>query len=519
MRRHAEPGGWSAGFGPFQVLLWLALALAIPSRPASWNRDVSFVLLTVTWAGVLTTTSFAYLSSRGLSITLFPCFASLLAVTGYNGPIEAAFAASTFVGFMGYSTRIGRPAGLALARSLRMTLVTWTALRTARLAVHSLLPRPSGSIEVLAAMFLALSVFILASVLLRGLGAGGRLFRSDTSLARMLHGFSLPAAFCPLLLPAAADIVPGGKSGDMMLLVGGSAALIAAQAATTISLERSKWAQGRAFSVQKALSTLSSRLTSAGGTVDALHVLARESASAFRPRAVLVRAGNLIVRGASRQETQGRPLVRTGSGGVSVEIWPDEGTILDPVRLDSFISQTETALQSLELGKRLSLEAWSCMEAMIYSLDRADHRLAGHSRRVARLSVEIGRRMGLQSGLLDSLRMSALLHHVASTVLHETSGDAFEDRDLSMFSLPEETVSILKSVNENYDGTGSPQGLYGSSIPIASRILSVADEYVTELERGDGHSAANAVKLRAGTLFDPAVVAAHLGLVAGDFEI
>lgn len=508
------------GMTLLQALLWLSAGLAIPVAEPAWNRDMTLMLLLATWAVTLVTSAFGYLTSRGVSITLLPAFAAFLSTVGFTGAIEAAFTASVFVGYLGYSIRIGRERDAALGHSLRMALVSWPSLRAARAVSVLVSAGGSGFLEHTVGLTVSLLVFVATGSILRELGGEGRLFSRESWRTRAVQGFLLSLAFLPLFIPAVADIVSeNGKDGDPLLMILGAASLISAQIATTVSLEKSKWARGRSLSIQKSLSSLSERLSRSTSTVQALQALALETYGAFSPRYLQIRNASLIIRRPSGSPLPPEPpLTRKGRTGLTVEAWADEITVLDKSRLDSFISLTEAAMQNLELGKRVSLEAWSCMEAMVYSLDRADHRLAGHSRRVARLAVEMSRRLGLQSGLLDSVRMSALLHHVALAVLGTPSDEGFDDQELNLFSLPEEAMTGLIRMNEHFDGTGQPGGLSGSSIPISARVLAVADEYISELERGTPQTAMSAVSLRAGSLFDPAVVRTLAACLETGFE-
>ncbi len=509
------------GLTAFQAVLWLAAGLAIPGVEPGWNRDITLEMLLVTWAVALVASSFAYLTSRGVSVTLLPAFAAFLSTAGFTGAIEAAFTASIFVGHLGYSIRIGRTRSSALRHSARMAMVSWVGLRAARAAATAVLPYPEGLPAIAFVLVLSHLVFVFAVAILRGLGAGDRLFPGLSAIPGTTQRLLLPMAFLPLFIPAVEDVLSDiGKEGDPLLMILGASALISAQIAITVSLEKSKWAKGRSLSIQRSLASLSERLSRSTSTVHALQALALEAQGAFSPRSVRIGyPGFAVIRPSGTAPPPDPPLTRRGRTGLTVEVWADEITVLDKSRLDSFISLTEAALQNLELGKRVSLEAWSCMEAMVYSLDRADHRLSGHSRRVARLAVEIGRRLGLQSGLLDAVRMSALLHHVAPAVLGAPADEGFDDQELSAFSLPEEAMTGLVGMNEHYDGSGQPSGLSASSIPISARILAVADEYVSELERGTPQTAMSVVSLRAGSLFDPAVVSTLASSLELGFEV
>ena len=82
--------------------------------------------------------------------------------------------------------------------------------------------------------------------------------------------------------------------------------------------------------------------------------------------------------------------------------------------------------------------------------------------------------------------------------------------------MSEDVRRATRSLFEQWDGSGAPEGLKGEEIPIASRIVLVSF-FVVPTNRVQGHKAAvDAVKQCAGTTFDPAVVGAFERLAAGD---
>jgi hypothetical protein len=509
----------------FQIAVWILAALSMPDIPENALRLSDLALFVATWVGVLGATSFGYLSSGGINVTLLPCFQCFLVMTGFGRAVEVAYVLASFLGTLSFSGRIGRNLRESLVTSTRACLMSWATLRASRFAFAMLVPRDAldGMPALAAASIVALLLLQLFSTLFRAVGAGGRLFAPSVHPFRILHGTALPASFMPLLLPALEEAFRFGDPGKdpSWLLPMGFATILAAQVATTISLERSRWSRGRALPLEKAMARLSRKLAVAEAPAAALQGLAVEINEAIAPRALRVSWNGLsFLQPAGVPLPSWKSLRRKGRGGLLAEIWADSSTVLDPSRLDSFVSQTEAALQSIELGSSISREAWSCMEAMVQSLDRSDHRLAGHSKRVARLALETGRLMNLQAGLLDSLRMSALLHHVAPGVLSSRPYEDLPDGDssLSRFALPQEAVDGLTRVRENFDGTGVPDGLSGTGIPIQARILAVADEFVTEAEREDEESALRAVRLRAGSLYDPAIVQVLQKLMEEGFE-
>jgi HD-GYP domain-containing protein (c-di-GMP phosphodiesterase class II) len=86
------------------------------------------------------------------------------------------------------------------------------------------------------------------------------------------------------------------------------------------------------------------------------------------------------------------------------------------------------------------------------------------------------------------------------------------------------TAAGIRGHHERWDGRGYPDGLAGEAIPLAARIINVADSYSAMTTDRPYQSARNAeaalqeMKRCAGTQFDPAVVAALEQLMAGEAE-
>ncbi|NLP05144.1 hypothetical protein GX411_04255 [Candidatus Fermentibacteria bacterium] len=509
----------------FQAAFWILFGLSFPDPRIAFHGQFEPMLLVCAWAGAGALTAFSFMSSSGMTISLLPCLQVMFALTGFTRMIEIAWTASVFTGTMAFSIRTGGDTAESARRSARAALVSWASLRSAAFVCGRLhsggFASPADAIPAAVAGMTAVQI---AATLLRGVGAAGRYLELDVPLRRMVHNLIMPLLFCPLLLPAVWRLTgteTAVKSGALESLLAGVASLTAAQAALTTLLERAKWSQGRALISERAMARLSQKLAVASSTLEALQALAREAFTALHPSLIRVTWGGIsLTSPAGGPPPEGRPLRKSGRSGLLIDLWPNPFTILDSARMDSFISQTEAALQNLDLRLSVDREAWQCMEVMVYSLDRSDHRLAGHSKRVARLALETGRRMNLQPGLLDSLRMSALLHHVAPLVLSEKQDEELVRGDISLtrFRLPDDALAGVTGLSEHFDGTGLPSGLRGESIPVQARILAAADEYVTELERSDPATAAGALRMRSGTLYDPVIVEVMLDMLAQGFE-
>jgi putative nucleotidyltransferase with HDIG domain len=128
------------------------------------------------------------------------------------------------------------------------------------------------------------------------------------------------------------------------------------------------------------------------------------------------------------------------------------------------------------------------------ALDARDPYTAGHSQRVADLSVSIGREMRLAEADLETLRVGALLHDigkigVSDAVLRKASRLTAEEyeqiklhaslgaRILKPLRFFEAQLAIVELHHERPDGRGYPYGLRGDDIPVFARIVHVADAF------------------------------------------
>jgi putative nucleotidyltransferase with HDIG domain len=160
-----------------------------------------------------------------------------------------------------------------------------------------------------------------------------------------------------------------------------------------------------------------------------------------------------------------------------------------------------------------------------------------HAQRVARSSVALARAMSLLEGEVRIVRQAALLHDIGKLAVparlighHGALTDA-EVRALRMHvDIGAELVNgvpslagvgaIIAATHERFDGCGYPCRLAGEEIPLAARIISVADSYdamVTRRPYRDPMSHEDAhhelVKC-SGSHFDPAVVREWVALAA-----
>jgi HD-GYP domain-containing protein (c-di-GMP phosphodiesterase class II) len=174
---------------------------------------------------------------------------------------------------------------------------------------------------------------------------------------------------------------------------------------------------------------------------------------------------------------------------------------------------------------------------LLSALRLRDRETFAHSRRTARLSLMLGRGLGMNAAELRTLFLGALLHDVGKiavpdAVLHKP-GRLTDDEWATMRRHPDDGKALLAGLDfldgaalavvqhhERWDGTGYPAGLRGRRIDPSARALAVADAFDVMTHHRDyrpahcSHTEALAELERcAGTQFDPHVVKVFCRLV------
>ena len=176
-----------------------------------------------------------------------------------------------------------------------------------------------------------------------------------------------------------------------------------------------------------------------------------------------------------------------------------------------------------------ALATSAALEGLLGRLYRRDPDSLAHLHRVASISIRIGEELGFNERTLDELERAALMHDIGRLILPDVDKRAIEDLALHRRSeqvrvayelmkdhpFLRSAAMIVGASLECFDGSGRPDGLRGSQIPLSSRVLQVADtlDALTSvcLTLSCSTEVANAELVRlAGGRFDPDVVAAWL---------
>ncbi len=196
-----------------------------------------------------------------------------------------------------------------------------------------------------------------------------------------------------------------------------------------------------------------------------------------------------------------------------------------------------TMLVKQHLHARLHAELKEALVGLVRCfttlIEAKDSCTAGHSERVSRIAVRIGRQMGLAEQVVGDLRLAGLLHDVGKVGIRDEvllkAGKLTAEEKAHVCAhvvIGDQIVSPIKPFarlrpgvrhhHERYDGQGYPDGLAGENIPLLGRILAVADscDAMMSARRYRGPltpSQIDAAMLEgAGSQWDPQVVEAFM---------
>jgi HD-GYP domain-containing protein (c-di-GMP phosphodiesterase class II) len=134
------------------------------------------------------------------------------------------------------------------------------------------------------------------------------------------------------------------------------------------------------------------------------------------------------------------------------------------------------------------------VRSLVSTLDAKDPYTRGHSERVALLARQLGEKIGLETGDLDDIYLSGLLHDIGKIGVDDRilakPGQLTEDEFKQIQRHPTIGYEILKKLrnlsrilpgvrshHEAYNGKGYPDNLKADEIPLMARIIAVADSY------------------------------------------
>jgi PAS domain S-box-containing protein len=197
------------------------------------------------------------------------------------------------------------------------------------------------------------------------------------------------------------------------------------------------------------------------------------------------------------------------------------------IEIATLFESQQRSNSQLTLAYDATIEGWS------HALDLRDKETEGHTQRVSEMTVKLARTFDLSEEELVQVRWGALLHDIGKMgvpdeILHKP-GALTDEEWAVMKKHPTFAYDMLSPIHylrlaldipychhEKWDGTGYPQGLKGTQIPLVARIFAVVDVW-DALNSDRPYRAAwtkekarEYIRTASGTHFDPQVVDAFL---------
>jgi putative nucleotidyltransferase with HDIG domain len=200
----------------------------------------------------------------------------------------------------------------------------------------------------------------------------------------------------------------------------------------------------------------------------------------------------------------------------------------------SYIDKAHRQVELLRVANlALDMANQDLIETLAAVIDARDVFTYGHSTQVTNYALAIAKEMGLPEEEREMIRKAGLLHDIGKVGISERilakKGTITQDERHILEQHPvlgeeilgrvkdmKELAEIVGSHHERYDGNGYPYGRKGEEIPLAGRILGVADALDAMLSDRPYRPAMNLlqalveIRRNVGTQFDPNVVEALL---------
>jgi HD-GYP domain-containing protein (c-di-GMP phosphodiesterase class II) len=190
----------------------------------------------------------------------------------------------------------------------------------------------------------------------------------------------------------------------------------------------------------------------------------------------------------------------------------------------------KTANDELASAYEETLGGWAA------ALELRDREVHGHTARVQDLTIGLAKAMGVGEDELVNVRRGTILHDIGKMVVPDAilhkPGPLTDDEWAIMRRHPGAARDMLARIDflfpaldipychhERWDGTGYPQGLAGTAIPLSARVFAIVDVYdALTSDRPyrpawSREKALEHIRDESGKHFDPDVVDAFFSLI------
>ena len=197
--------------------------------------------------------------------------------------------------------------------------------------------------------------------------------------------------------------------------------------------------------------------------------------------------------------------------------------------LSSIAEQVAVIIANTDLYEDLEHFVVNVVKSLVHAIEAKDVYTRGHSERVNLYCMMMADALGLLEQEKQTLHWASILHDVGKIGISEQilnkPGKLTEGEFRSIQDHPTKGFNILKPIeqlapslpgllhhHERYDGKGYPHGLRGEAIPLAARIIAVADTFdaITSTRAyrpaKSSHEALEIIEEVSGSQLDPSLV-------------
>lgn len=210
----------------------------------------------------------------------------------------------------------------------------------------------------------------------------------------------------------------------------------------------------------------------------------------------------------------------------------------------SLASQAAVSLQNATFHEKLKTAYLETIHRLSVAAEFKDRHTAVHIKRMSKYSAEIAREASCTEEFVEDLLYASAMHDIGKIAISEgillKDGDLTEDEWDEMkrhtvighnilkdseSDIMQLSAEIALTHHEKWNGTGYPQGLSGTDIPLSGRIVALADVFdalTSERPYKDPFSvekSVNIIKEDAGSHFDPELVEHFLSCLDSILEI
>lgn len=204
--------------------------------------------------------------------------------------------------------------------------------------------------------------------------------------------------------------------------------------------------------------------------------------------------------------------------------------------LGTLSTQASLAIYNAQLFDAQRQTLLGTIEALAHAIEAKDGYTIEHCERMTERALALAQAMNLPPQEVENIRMGAILHDIGKigipdSILNKPGKLTAEEYEIMkehpaigariVQSVGPLTgvVTIVKHHHERYDGSGYPDRLAGTDIPLGARIIGVVDTYGAMTEdrvyraAPGHHRAVEELSNLAGKQFDPEIVTAYLRLL------